>query len=69
MKLSKIYSNKREIFEDIKFNQGLNVIFGEVKSPEDMKKDSHNLGKTLLISLIEFLMLNYCLLPWANDDL
>lgn len=57
MKLSKIYSNKKDIFEDIKFNQGFNVIIGEVKKPDDMNKDSHNLGKTLLIYLIEFLML------------
>jgi len=57
MKLSKIYSNKNEVFEDIIFNEGFNVIFAEVKKPKDKKKDSHNLGKTLLISLIEFLLL------------
>ena len=57
MKLSKIYSNKGDSFKDIIFNEQFNVIFGDVKKPEDRTKDSHNLGKTLLISLIEFLML------------
>lgn len=56
MKLSKIYSNN-EIFEKIKFNEGFNVIFAKIKQPKDTKKDSHNLGKTLLISLIEFMLL------------
>ncbi len=57
MKIRKIYSNKDEIFPDISFNDGLSVIFGEVRNPKDLKKDSHNLGKTILISLIEFLLL------------
>jgi uncharacterized protein YydD (DUF2326 family) len=33
------------------------VIYGEVHHPKDQKKDSHNLGKTTLIHLIDFLML------------
>ncbi len=57
MKISKIYSNKEDIFPTIRFDDGFNVIFGDVKSPKDLNKDSHNLGKTLLISLIEFLLL------------
>ncbi|MEN7982607.1 MAG: DUF2326 domain-containing protein, partial [Nanoarchaeota archaeon] len=57
MIISKIYANKKEVFNDVEFNEKFNVIFGEVKNPEDYKKDSHNLGKTLLISIIEFLML------------
>ncbi len=56
MKISKIYCNKEELFQTIKFTN-FNVIFGDVKKPKNTEKDSHNLGKTLLISLIDFLML------------
>ena len=35
----------------------LNVIYGEVKHPKDRTRDSHNLGKTTLLHLIDFLML------------
>jgi uncharacterized protein YydD (DUF2326 family) len=62
MQISRIYSNKPDIFTPIDFNfrersDRLNVIYGEVHHPKDQKKDSHNLGKTTLIHLIEFLML------------
>ncbi len=57
MKLSKIYSNKDEVFKPIYFNDGFNVIYGKVKRPKEPNKDSHNLGKTLLIHLIDFLLL------------
>jgi len=55
MRLSKLYSN--EDFHEIKFNDGLNVILGKVNHPKDKTKDSHNLGKTTLIELIDFMML------------
>ncbi len=35
----------------------MNVILGEVRRPADKRKDSHNLGKTTLLNLIDFLML------------
>lgn len=57
MKLSKLYSNNDEIFKTILFNEGFNVVFGRVKRPNESDKDSHNLGKTLLISLIDFMLL------------
>lgn len=57
MKLSKIYSNRDEIFKPIYFNDGFNVIYGRVKRPKETDKDSHNLGKTLLIHLIDSLLL------------
>jgi uncharacterized protein YydD (DUF2326 family) len=57
MKLSKIYSNKDEVFKPIYFNEGFNVIYGKVRRPKETDKDSHNLGKTLLIHLIDFLLL------------
>lgn len=57
MKLSGIYSNKPEIFQRINFNDTFNVILGDVKVPKNKERDSHNLGKTLLISIIDFLLL------------
>jgi uncharacterized protein YydD (DUF2326 family) len=57
MKLSKIYSNNDDVFKPILFNEGFNVIYGKVKKPKDSDKDSHNLGKTILIHLIDFLLL------------
>lgn len=64
MQISRIYSNRRQIFEPIDFNVGadasrLNVIVGEVRRPADRKRDSHNLGKTTLLHLIDFLMLRF----------
>jgi uncharacterized protein YydD (DUF2326 family) len=61
MKLSKLYSNNPRVFPPIEFNgvddTELSVIFARVKKPKDAKKDSHNLGKTLLVDLIDFLLL------------
>jgi len=62
MQISRIYSDKDDLFHPIDFNFGdhadrLNIIFGDVKKPKDKKRDSHNLGKTTLLHLIEFLML------------
>lgn len=57
MKISKIYSNKPDHFTPILLNPGLNVIFAEVKFPKDSEKDSHNLGKSTLIGVIDFLLL------------
>ncbi|MDD4111398.1 MAG: DUF2326 domain-containing protein [Clostridia bacterium] len=55
MKLSKIYSNN-VLMTPIKFNGGFNIIYGDV---EDKKTDQneHNLGKTSLVYLIDFLLL------------
>lgn len=57
MKLSKIYSNYPKVFLPINFNDGLNVVFGKVLHPTNNLKDSHNLGKSTLIELIDFLLL------------
>lgn len=62
MQISRIYSNNSDVFAPIEFNFGetadrLNVIYGEVHHPKDQKRDSHNLGKSTLIHLIDFLML------------
>jgi uncharacterized protein YydD (DUF2326 family) len=56
IKLSKIYSNKKNEFPDIKFKDGLNVIFASVTKKQD-GKTSHSLGKTTLIDIIDFCFL------------
>ena len=60
MKLVKIFSNKKE-FKEIEFNEHFNIIVGkktkEANNEDNKKKDSHNLGKTSLVNLIDFLLL------------
>ena len=63
MILSRIYSNKSDYFEPIEFNTGLNIIIGEIRLPENKKKDTHNLGKSTLALLIDF-----CLLRGQSKD-
>lgn len=53
MKLVKIYSNKN--FKNIKFNEHFNTVIAFIQSKD--KKDTHNLGKTTLIRVIDFLLL------------
>lgn len=57
MKLRQLYCNKPQAFGPIRLNDGLNVVYANVERPRDSDKDSHNLGKTLLIHLIDFLLL------------
>ena len=62
MQIERITSNRPEVFRPVVFNAGersdiLNVIFGDVRRPKDGKRDSHNLGKTKLIEVIDFLFL------------
>jgi uncharacterized protein YydD (DUF2326 family) len=57
MKLSQVYSDKTEQFETVVFNPGLNVILAEIRDPANREKDTHNLGKTTLSRLIDFLLL------------
>ena len=57
MKLVRLYANETEIFPEIEFRPGLNVILAEVRAPEDETKSDHNLGKTLLARLLDFMLL------------
>lgn len=57
MKFCKIYSNNNDKFHNIKFYEGLNVVLAEIADKSKTDKDTHNLGKTLLISIIDFLLL------------
>lgn len=54
MKLSRLYSNKPDLFDPVEFVQGLNVIMAEIRLPENRSKDTHNLGKTTLGRLLDF---------------
>ena len=57
MKLSKLYSNDSR-FKNIEFNLlGLNVIYADVISEPSEKKNSHDLGKTKLAELIDYLFM------------
>lgn len=57
MQLSKLYCNDKA-FKNITFNLNeLNVIYAEVKSDLKEKKNSHDLGKTKLAELIDFMLL------------
>ncbi|TNB46833.1 DUF2326 domain-containing protein [Martelella lutilitoris] len=63
MQIERITSNQPDVFRPIDFNAGeqsdiLNVIFGDVRRPKDNSRDSHNLGKTKLIEVIDFLFLS-----------
>ena len=62
MQISRLYSNQPDLFTSIDFNcaeqdSKLNVVFATIKHPKDRKKDSHNLGKTTLLHLIDFMFL------------
>jgi uncharacterized protein YydD (DUF2326 family) len=56
LKLVKLYSNKPDIFPEIKFHDGLNVIYASVTKEVSDKRSSHSLGKTLLADLIDYML-------------
>lgn len=63
MKLSRLYSNQPNLLDAIDFVQGLNVVLAQIRLPENMKKDTHNLGKTTIGRLIDF-----CFLSKRDDE-
>ena len=63
MKLSRLYSNRPDLFEAVTFSQGLNVILAEIRVPDNRKKDTHNLGKSTLGRLLD-----YCFLSTRNPS-
>lgn len=56
LKLSRLYSNNSNTFPDIKFKDGLNIVFANV-SKEQKNKSSHSLGKTTLVDLLNYSLL------------
>jgi len=63
MILTKLYSNMDKQFDPILFHRGLNIVMGEIRLPENMEKDTHNLGKSTLASLLD-----YCLLKGKSQN-
>jgi uncharacterized protein YydD (DUF2326 family) len=57
MKLSRLYSNRPELFEPVEFLAGLNVIMAEIRLPGNRDRDTHNLGKTMLGRVLDFCFL------------
>lgn len=56
MKFMQIYSDNSK-FKSFRFNEGLNVILGKITHEENRKIDTHNLGKSTLISVLDFMLL------------
>ena len=56
MKLSKLYCNKNN-FKEILFNEGVNIIIGRIENPENKDLNVHNLGKSLIVKIIDFVLL------------
>lgn len=56
LKLSRLYANNSNIFPDINFREGLNIVFANV-TKEQKNKSSHSLGKTTLVDLLNFALL------------
>jgi len=63
MILSKLYTNKPNLFTPIEFVDGVNVVIAEIRLPENQNKDTHNLGKTTVGKVIDF-----CLLMGKNSE-
>lgn len=63
MRLSRLYSNRAELFVPIDFEPGLNVVIAEIRLPGNTSRDTHNLGKTTLGRVIDF-----CLLKGADSS-
>ncbi len=55
MKIIKVFSDGP--FKNVKFNEGYNVILATIHDKKN-KKDTHNLGKTSLLVVIDFLLLS-----------
>lgn len=57
MKLRALYSNDEAIFPRMNFLKGFNVVFAQVSDATLRNLDTHNLGKTFLIEVIDFALL------------
>lgn len=57
MRLTRLYSNKPELFTPISFHTGLNLVVAEIRIPHNRNLDTHNLGKSTLCDLIDFMLL------------
>jgi uncharacterized protein YydD (DUF2326 family) len=57
MKLSRLYSNRPDLFLPVEFNAGVSAVFAEIRLPENRERDTHNLGKSIFGQLIDFCLL------------
>jgi len=57
MKIKSIFCSDGNYFHNTTFNDGFNVILAEITEPLDKNKDTHGLGKTRLVHLIDFMLL------------
>jgi uncharacterized protein YydD (DUF2326 family) len=57
MKLSRLYSNQPDLFVPVEFNVGVSAVFAEIRLPENLERDTHNLGKSIFGQLIDFCLL------------
>lgn len=57
MRLTRLYTNKPELFTPISFHTGLNLVVAEIRIPHNRNLDTHNLGKSTLCDLIDFMFL------------
>jgi uncharacterized protein YydD (DUF2326 family) len=57
MRLKRLYSNKPELFRAVQFNPGVSAVFAEIRLPENLDRDTHNLGKSIFGELIDFCLL------------
>lgn len=63
LRLSKLYSNKPDVFVPISFTSGFSVVLAEIRVPANRDLDTHNLGKTTVGELLD-----YCLLKGKNSS-
>lgn len=63
MRLTRLYSNKPDVFTPIVFNQGFSAVVAEIRVPENQLLDTHNLGKTTVGQLVD-----YCLLKGKSKS-
>ncbi len=58
IKLSKLYCNKPDTFPDIKFHDGLNIVYAAISKNEKQKNTySHSVGKTTLLEIVDYLLI------------
>ena len=57
MKLSRLYSDDSILFEPVEFQPGINAVIAEIRLPENKDKDTHNLGKTTLGRILDYVLL------------
>ncbi|GEP45877.1 DUF2326 domain-containing protein [Brevifollis gellanilyticus] len=57
MKLIHLYTNQPNLFAPIRFREGFNLILADIQHPQDKKKSGHNLGKSFLIEVLDFVLL------------